>query len=110
MLLSILIWQNNQSIHIRRLADENEVFEKIEILEEWQERMTLTGTTIQRSVRVMNASEVPVFVRASFEEVLRYIAPDSEEAAFEQAADASDAPDLLPVLSRFDENEILARG
>lgn len=110
LLLSILIWQNNQSIHIRRLADENEVFEKIEILEEWQERMTLTGTTIQRSVRVMNASEVPVFVRASFEEVLRYIAPDSEEAAFEQAADASDAPDLLPVLSRFDENEILARG
>lgn len=62
LLLSILIWQNNQSIHIRRLADENEVFEKIEILEEWQERMTLTGTTIQRSVRVMNASEVPVFV------------------------------------------------
>jgi len=35
LLLSILIWQNNQSIHIRRLADENEVFEKIEILEEW---------------------------------------------------------------------------
>lgn len=43
LLLSILIWQNNQSIHIRRLADENEVFEKIEILEEWQERMTLKG-------------------------------------------------------------------
>lgn len=110
LLLSILIWQNNQSIRIRRLADENEVFEKIEILEEWQERMTLAGTTIQRSVRVMNASEVPVFVRASFEEVLRYIAPDSEETAFEQAADANNAPELLPVLSRFDENEILARG
>lgn len=110
LILSILIWQNNQSIHIRQLATENEVFEKIEILEEWQERMNLAGMNVQRSIRVMNASEVPVFVRASFEEVLRFVSPESEEVALEEAADDPEAPDLLPVMSRFDENEILARG
>lgn len=110
LLLSILIWQNNQSIRIQKLMDENEVFEKIEILEEWQERMNLAGMNVQRSIRVMNASDVPVFVRASFEEVLRFVSPESEEVALEEAADDPEAPDLLPVVSRFDENEILARG
>lgn len=110
LLLSVLIWQNNQSIRIRQMMDENEVFEKIEILEEWQENMNLAGMAIQRTIRVMNASDVSVFVRASFEEILRYVPVDSEEILLDQAANEANAPELLPVISRFNENEILARG
>lgn len=100
VIICVMIWQNTQLQYIQHMQTESGVLTEVELLEEWQEYTNDTIKTIQKSVKVKNDSDVPVFVRASFEEVLQYLPQNASEISKDAPANHEAMGEYLPVIQQ----------
>ncbi|MGK0551208.1 hypothetical protein ACSFB8_03665 [Enterococcus faecalis] len=115
IVLATLIWQKVQTGKVTQITKEAQIVQQIKVIEKWQETTDSEKKTINKTIKVANSSQVPVFVRASFEEVFRYLARYGQESQKDLPLPASLTKQVfveadLPVLEPFNQNQLSTDG
>lgn len=107
-------WQTYQDQKLNRVKSASVASDSVTINETWSKTPITPGGQATKDVKVTNASDVQVFVRASFEEVMRYLTSQGVEKdqtdPTEYNPATADLADDIPVSFAGDSANLTSQG
>ncbi len=107
-------WQTFQDQKLNRVKAAEVVSDAVKITEDWSKTPITPGGSATKDVKVTNAGDVQVFVRASFEEVMKHLASQGKETEqdkpTEYNSDSAKLTDDIAVPYAGDNATLTAQG